>query len=813
MIFVEVIIPLPLPQYYTYSVPDEMAEEVELGKRVLVQFGRKKFYAAIVRKVHSQVSEGISYKPIQLVLDKIPVVSQTQMEFWEWVANYYMCTAGEVMQFAIPSQLRIESKTRILSNPNFEAFDKLTEEESNLLIKVTNEVAYLHDFGVKLMHTLRSLIKKQAILFIEEIEDKTPARKEKFVRLSPQAADEAFLNSTLDKLVKAPKQKEILEAYLRLSDAFGDSPKPRQVSQKILLEMTQGSYPSLKNLIDKGILETYSLSDWEVEEEVDEKSNLPILAPDQQRALEEINQGFEKKSVVLLHGITGSGKTEIYFHLIADVLQKGQQVLYLLPEIAITYQIIKRLKSVFGNRVFVYHSRISARLRMETYYRVHYNQSTEGQVIIGVRSSVFLPFSNLGLIIVDEEHENSYKQYEPAPRYNARDTAIKLASLLNAKVLLGSATPAVESYYNASIGKYGLVKLKERYRGIELPKMELVNMVAAQRKGKVQSHFSQILLNEIQQCLDENKQVLLFHNRRGFSPYIQCNNCKYIFRCRNCDVSLTYHKLNQSLTCHYCGFSIVVPTVCPQCASTDLKIRGYGTEKVEEELAIFFPDARIGRLDQDVARSRDVFDEIIGRLENGELDIVVGTQMISKGLDLARVELVGILDADSLLNYPDFRASERSFQLIVQVGGRAGRRNKQGKVIIQTYMPEHPIVQMALRHDYEAMYRLQLSERQTFHYPPFVRMIHLSIQHANEQKCEEASQMLFRQLQQKLHHQVLSPQKPIIARMFNLYLRDIYLKINPATPLTPVKKYLLECIAKIKSTYSTVNIVIDVDPQ
>lgn len=819
MVYVEVILPLPLNKFYTYAVPEEMQGELEVGKRVLVQFGQRKLYAAIIRRIITEVtSVDIQYKPILFVIDALPIVSTLQLEYWEWIADYYMCSVGEVMQSALPTYLRIESKTRVVINEEFKGFDKLDEEERKVLAVLGKEAVYLNDGKSRViipnfLGHLRTLVKKQAILLVEEVEEPAPPRVEKFVRLTPRATDELFLNKVLDKLKKAPKQKDLLETYLRLSDAFGDSPEPRPVSQKLLLEVTQSNYASLRALVEKEVLEIYSLSAWEIEKDEDKKENLPDLSPAQQKTLEGIKTAFAEKRVVLLHGVTGSGKTEIYFHLIAEALQKKQQVLYLLPEIAITYQIIRRLRHVFADRVLVYHSRITGKARVEVYHRMLQANNSAGQIILGVRSSIFLPFTNLGLIIVDEEHENSYKQYDPDPRYHARDAAIVLAGKFQAKVLLGSATPSIESYYNATIGKYGLVRLSERYSGIELPRMEVVNMVAARKKGKVQSHFSQILLHEIQHCLDEGKQVMLFHNRRGFAPYIQCEACKYIFRCRHCDVSLTYHKLPLSLTCHYCGYSLTIPSVCPQCQSANLKIRGFGTEKVEEELAIFFPEARIGRMDQDSVRTREAFDEIITRLEQGELDIVVGTQMITKGLDFAQVGLVGILDADSLLNYPDFRAYERSFQLMVQVGGRAGRKNQQGKVIIQTHMPEHPIIQMALRHDYEAMFRAQLPERQIFLYPPFTRLIHILLRHTDDKKCEMAARTLYQKLAEKLHQQVLQPQKALIPRIHDQYLYEIHLKIQPSLSLSVVKSYIFTCIEQLKKEYSTVSISIDVDPQ
>lgn len=819
MVYVEVILPLPLNKFYTYSVPDEMNGEVESGKRVLVQFGKRKLYAAVIRRVLTTVpDESIDYRPILFVIDALPVVTSQQLQYWEWLADYYLCSVGEVMQAALPAHLRIESKTRMLINPAFEQHESLSEEEHNVLNILSHETIYLNEEKQKInipnfLSILRTLVKKEAVLLVEEVEESAQPRLEKFVRLTPQAADEIFLKESLDRLTKAPKQKDLLETYLRLSDAFGDSPEPKPVKQKLLLEVTQSSYASLKALIEKGILETYSLAGWEIEKEDESVENLPVLSSAQQKALDEINSAFAEKSVVLLHGITGSGKTEIYFHLIAETLQKKQQVLYLLPEIAISYQIIRRLKRAFGDRVLVFHSRITNKTRMEVYHQVLWNANSVGQIVLGVRSSVFLPFTHLGLVIVDEEHENSYKQYDPAPRYHARDAAIVLAGMFQAKVLLGSATPSIESYYNATTGKYGIVKLNERYHGVELPRMELVNMTAARKRGNIQSHFSQILLDAMKRCLDEGKQVMLFHNRRGFAPYIQCQSCKYIFCCRHCDVSLTYHKFPQSLICHYCGFSLSMPSVCPQCQSSNLKIRGFGTEKVEEELAIFFPDAMIGRMDQDAVRSREAYDEIISRLEQGEIDILVGTQMITKGLDFAQVGLVGILDADSLINYPDFRAFERSFQLMVQVGGRAGRKNEQGKVIIQTHMPEHPIIQMAIRHNYEAMFHSQLPERKTFRYPPFTRLIYLSLRHTHDNKCEAAAQMLYQKLAEKLHLQVLRPQKPIIPRINNQYIYVIHLKINPSASLTAIKSYILACIEQVKRVHSTVSITIDVDPQ
>jgi primosomal protein N' (replication factor Y) len=846
-LFVEVILPLPLYQTFTYAVPPELSNEIMIGKRVVVQMGNRKLYTGLIYSILPTLPSGLTdIKAIISVLDDEPLVNNIQIKFWEWIARYYMCPIGEVMQMALPAGLNSGSKTFVTINFDFNQFDLLTEKEKQLfsLLKDTlidenrpknnvnkvknillSEVSFQNNSlslqnlskrfnNQNILPILRTLEKKNAVQLSEDIENRNlTAQRTYYIRLSEKASDEVFLSNFLDKLNKAPKQKLMLETFLQLSNAFSETGISWELPLKNLFDHTGVNYSALKGLEKKGILEIFSKSDTDLLHGINETICLPELSVLQQNTLQSIIDNFQKTNVVLLHGVTGSGKTEIYFHLIGETLKKGQEVLYLLPEISITSQMVSRLKEVFGDRVGIYHSRLSEGERRKVYSLLLSDNTDKCKIILGVRSSIFLPFDNLGLIIVDDEHESSYKQFEPAPRYHARDAAIVLATFFNAKVVLGSATPSLESYYNASNGKYGLVKLYERYKGVSLPKMKIVNMRIAKRKGRIQSNFSQILLENMKLCLDQHKQIILFQNRRGFAPYIQCQSCKYIFRCKNCDVSLTYHKNPLQMICHYCGYTVKVPDTCPECGSKYLKVMGFGTEKVEEELPIFFPLARIARMDQDSTRRKGAFSDIVNALEQQQIDILVGTQMITRGFDFPNIGLVGILNADNLLSYPDFRAYERSFQLLVQAGGRSGRKDIQGKVIIQTFMPEHPIIQMALKNDYLEMYNSQIVERKTFKYPPFTRLIYISLRHKNEKTSSEAAEMLYNMLLEKQKQWVLKPEVPIIARTHNLYIRNIFLKIPRNKALDEVKGNILECVAKIKKMFSTLSIIIDVDPQ
>ncbi len=816
--YVDVILPLPLPQTFTYSVPAELENYVDIGKRAIVQFGARKYYTAVIYKLRENIeTTNLQLKEIQAIIDDVPVVNEFQLEFWNWLSEYYMCSIGEIMQAALPAALKLESRTRAIINPSFADYELLSDKEKEIIELLNHyEELEIKDICTKLNQSnilpqLHKLQQKNALYFEEFIEDSFSPRAVKYVRLTDLAADESFLNQIYESLKRSPRQREILETYFRLSGAFEVSGKLKEVKQKILLETAQASYSSFKALIDKKVFEVYYKSPFDTDFHFDINVQLPILTPVQQKALDEIQTQLENKSVVLLHGVTSSGKTEIYFHLIDQVIKQGKQVLYILPEIALTYQMIRRLKQYFGERVGVYHSRITDQERIYIWQKLTSLTEQRFQIILGVRASIFLPFQNLGLVIIDEEHENTFKQFEPAPRYHARDAAIMLSTYFGAKVLLGSATPSVESYFNAQSGKYGLVQITERYGGISLPRIQVVNLSAARKKGNLKSMFSTILLEAIEEALKQKQQIILFQNRRGFAPYLQCTSCQYIFRCRNCDVTLTYHKHPVSLVCHYCGFSIDIPSVCNQCGSSTLQIKGFGTEKIEEELAIFFPEATISRMDMDSTRNKLAYDNIIGSFEKREIDILVGTQMVTKGLDFDNVGLVGILDADSLIHYPDFRSFERSFQLMVQVSGRSGRRENQGKVIIQTYMPDHPIIQQVLTNNYQAMYAQQIAERNQFKYPPFYKLIEIIIKDKDENQCQLAAQQLKSLLEQKIS-MVLGPEKPIVARIHNLYLRKIVLKLARNIHLLDTKKFIIESVEIVQQNFKSIRIIIDVDP-
>ena len=603
----------------------------------------------------------------------------------------------------------------------------------------------------------------------------------------------------------------MLLCYLRLSGFFDQSIET-EVTKKVLLESTEVTSAVLKGLCDKGILEVYTRDISRIDQTEVVTKDIAVLSDAQQKALESIRSLFENQDTVLLHGVTSSGKTEVYLHLIQQIIDDGKQVLYLLPEIAITTQIINRLRKHFGNKVGVYHSKFSDNERVEIWNRLSTPSNESYQVIIGVRSSVFLPFSNLGLIIVDEEHETSFKQYDPAPRYNARDISMVLAKLHRAKVLLGTATPSVETYFNATNGKYGLVNLFERFSGVKLPEIRLVNMRIARKKNHVQSLFSTELLDHIGLALEKAKQVILFQNRRGFSPYIECTSCGWIPKCNHCDVTLTYHKFQSQLVCHYCGFAILVPPRCKECSMPSIQTMGFGTEKIEEELSIIFPSARIARMDLDSTRGKHAHEEIILSFENQQVDILVGTQMVTKGLDFANVGLVGILNADNMLNFPDFRAFERSFQLMVQVAGRAGRKDERGLVIVQTSSPGHPIISDVLKNDFQSMYQTQIEERTDFHYPPLYRLIRFTIKHKDADSCDKISETLTLQFRQFMGNRVIGPDKPLISRIQNLHLRSVLLKIERNAPLSQIKKQLLAIIANVQSMHKSAQISIDVDP-
>lgn len=817
--YVDVIVPLPIASQYTYSVPAELEESVQEGCRVVVSFGQKKFYTAIVTKVHYVAPENYETKDVEEVLDTSPVILPTQFRFWEWLSTYYLCTLGDVYKAAMPSGMKLESETLVAYNEEFEATVPLPKNEQRILDLLNDDkeqcVTQLQKAsGLKsILPIIKRLLEKQAIFVKEDLKRNYKPRTEARVRLTEAYSTEHALRELFDNLGRAKKQLSLLMKYIELSGWMGTASTLKEVSKKDLLDKTGASVSILNSLVEKGVLETYYYEIGRLDKSIKGTLSLNPLNVAQERAFTAIRNSFQEKSVCLLHGVTSSGKTEIYIHLIEGVLRKGQQVLYLLPEIALTTQITERLKRVFGHRLGVYHSKFPDAERVEIWKKQLTDESYD--IILGVRSSIFLPFKRLGLIIVDEEHENTYKQQEPAPRYHARSAAIMLASMYGAKVLLGTATPSVESYFNARKGKYGLVQLKERYKEIRLPHIELVDIKELTRQKRMKGPFSPVLVKEIRSALDRKEQVILFQNRRGFAQMIECRTCGWIPKCKNCDVSLTFHKRLNQLTCHYCGYTQSVAASCPACGGVELLNRGIGTERIEEDIQLTFPDVRVARMDLDTTRSRTAYENIIADFEQGKTDILIGTQMISKGLDFNHVNVVGILNADTMLNYPDFRSYERAFQLMAQVAGRAGRKDKQGLVILQTKSPELPVISQVLNNDYEQLYEDQLAERQVFRYPPFYRLIYVYLKHRKEDVLEQAAEMAATLLRTGLGNRVLGPDKPPIARIQTLFIKKIMIKVELTASMTKVRDYLkgVQRTLSEDARFRSLIVYYDVDPQ
>lgn len=819
--FADVILPLPLKQLFTYSIPKALAEEVEIGKRVIVQFGARKIYTAVVHSLHNKTPKEYQTKDITAILDEKPIVNKIQLDFWQWIAEYYMCSVGEVFKAALPSGLKLESETKVIYNPEKNAQNKFTSTESLLLDYLANKnIASITEISSALnkkdaLPVIKSLLDKKAVLLEEKLKENYKPKTESFIKLHKTIKNESQLNESFNSLGRAPKQLQVLMTYIKLSGNFMQTNKFLEVSKKDLLNESKTSAAVIKSLIDKNILTEYDKSISRLDEGTVEETSIKKLSEAQLDAFNIIKNQFMEKDVVLLHGVTSSGKTEIYIHLIKEQIDQGKQVLYLLPEIALTAQIINRLKSVFGNRVGIYHSKFSDSERVEVYHNILEPKGTlKYDIILGVRSSLYLPFSKLGLIIVDEEHENTYKQYDPAPRYNARDSSVVLAQKYQAKVLLGTATPSIESYFNAKAGKYGFAKLTTRYQNIKLPEIQLVDILRAKKRKEMRSHFTPALIDSMQDSLAMGEQVILFQNRRGFAPYLECEMCGWIPQCNNCDVSMTYHRHQNELVCHYCGYSIRTPKTCNACGHTAVQTRGFGTEKIEDEIKIFFPDTKVARMDLDSTRSKNAYHNIISKFENGNIDILIGTQMVSKGLDFDNVSLVGILNADNMLNYPDFRAFERSFQLMSQVSGRAGRKNKQGKVIIQTSNPTHPILQFVLDNQYEDMYKSQLLERKNFHYPPFYRLINISIRHKNKDLTDKAAQQFGVYLRKVFSKRVLGPEPPLISRVQNYFIQRIIIKVEREKSFLKAKQLLDAQIINLITSdrFKSVQVSVDVDP-
>jgi len=816
--FAEVILPFPINQLFSYAIPESLIDTVHAGKRVIVQFGPRKLSTGIVRRTHSKSPEIKEIKPILEVLDDYSLVTEEQMKFWEWMAGYYMCAPGEVFKAALPSGLKLESESKILTNEDFDAKDLKKEHLETLFYTIQNNpglsIQELSKLTGKpnILAEIRKLIDFDAVYLEEKLRETLRVKKEKILFLATHLFSETDLQNCLDKLKSAPKQEELMNDIISRSlDAEGNLVKTAIPVSDII---GKHSPVSIKALADKGLIvrEVRALN---FVENFEGKPSRPVdLNQGQQVAFDLINQLYGEKDVVLLHGVTSSGKTEIYIHLIQEMISQNKQVLYLLPEIALTSQIVNRLRKVFGDDVGIYHSRFSDGERVEVYRRTASPGGNRYKIILGVRSAIFLPFSDLGLIIVDEEHENTYKQFDPAPRYNARDSSMVLAALHGAKVLLGTATPSIETYANALSGKYGLVNLTERYNKVLMPEIRIADIRDARKRKTMISVFTPSLIDAIYTTVANGKQVILFQNRRGFSSYIIDETCGWIPKCKICDVSLTYHKFRNSLECHYCGYTRKVPSSCESCGSTRLTNKGFGTEMVEDEIALIFKGIRVARLDLDTSRTRNSYELILESFGKGEIDILVGTQMLSKGLDFENVALVGILDADQMLNFPDFRAFERSYQLMAQVSGRAGRKDKQGSVIIQTTDPQLPLIQYVKQNDYQAMFREQIEERQLFNYPPFVRMIRITLKHKEFQAVQRAANSLAEEMRIVFGRRVLGPQQPLVGRISNYYLLNILLKIEKKSSFEKARKLLSDIIREASNAdvMSGVRILPDVDP-
>lgn len=788
--FLDVILPIPLERMFTYRITQAEAAYIKQGMRVAVPFGKSKLYTGIAYKVHQDKPLAYEAKDIEVILDDVPLINPTQLKHWQWIASYYMCTLGEVVRSGLPSSFLLESETMILPISEEEIDESLLDDDEFLVIEALKHQSSLFIKDVvailgkkNVLPVIQRLVAKKGIRLKEDIQEKYTPKTIKYIRISEAYKDEAALAEVLNNLSRAPKQSKAVLSYYQIE---AQTHKP--IKESDLVAQGQVSKAVIKALADKGIFEIYYLQTDRVQFEAGEKDvNNVTLNEYQSEALVAIQHSFNANKVCLLHGVTSAGKTEVYIKLIKEVMEQGKQILYLLPEIALTSQLINRLKAYFGNAVGVYHSKYNVNERVEVWNNV-LHQKESAQVVIGARSALYLPFQQLGLVIVDEEHEASFKQFDPAPRYHARDAAIVLAQLHHSKCLLGSATPSLESYANAKSGKYGLAKITRRYGNVLMPEIELVDIKEATRKKRMQGRFSERLFKEIEATLAEKEQIILFQNRRGFAPIVECTTCGHAVQCPNCDVSLTYHQHRTQLRCHYCGYHVGLPKACEACGNATLDTKGFGTEQIQEELKTLFPDANVGRMDLDTTRGKYGYQKIIAAFEAQEMDVLVGTQMVTKGLDFRNVGLVGIMNADTLLNFPDYRAHERSFQLMVQVAGRAGRTQKRGKVLIQTYNPYHQILQQVSTYNYEKMFAEQVYEREQFKYPPATRIMRITLKDRDYNKLNEAAEWFAGSLRNSMQGQVLGPEYPAVSRIRNEYIKHILIKFKPKEAVQHTKK-------------------------
>jgi len=823
LLFADVILPLPLDYHFTYRVPAAFQLRIKTGIRVIVQFGKRKFFSALVYKLHQNQPVGdFEIKDIDAILDEEPIIGEKQLIFWEWVANYYCCTLGEVYKAALPSGLKLESQTKISLNPETNLPENFSEKENLVLLllesRKTATIQELNQFlgQQSSLPVLKLLLEKNAVIVEEQLRESYKPRVVTFVKLNQELDSEDKLNATLDSLKKARKQEQLLKIFLD-ETLFGDA-RLTEISKKDLLEIANATDTVLKSLEEKHILELFSKEIGRIDRVQNAELLIKELSEPQQKAYDEILTQFGTQQTVLLNGVTSSGKTEIYIRLIEEQMKLGKQVLYLVPEIGLTTQIIARLKTAFGDLCGIYHSKFNDAERVEIWFNVLNEKSghtgQQYKVILGARSAIFLPFKNLGLIIVDEEHENSYKQFDPAPRYNARDMAILMGNIHGAKVLLGSATPSYETYFNARSNKYGMVNLTERFQGIEMPELIPANTQEAYKRKLMRSVFTPELYDEIASALANKEQVILFQNRRGFAPFVQCGKCGWIPKCKYCDVSKTYHKNQSSLICHYCGNTTSLVTKCEECGSEEIKTRGFGTEKIEDEIKLLFPDARVARMDLDTTRAKRAYEQLIWQFEARKIDILVGTQMVTKGLDFDHVRVVGVLNADNLLNYPDFRSYERSFQLIMQVSGRAGRKNNRGKVVVQTTQPNHPVIQDLIANEYYRLFSRQMAERKMFRYPPYYRLIKIVVKHQNKERLDLAAQHLATAFKTHFNRNVLGPEYPVVGWIQMWFQKEILIKLPRDGKIQEAKQKIVEIINHAKSQPNNSQLIVyaDVDP-
>jgi primosomal protein N' (replication factor Y) len=825
-LFVDVILPLPLPKLYTYRVPYELNDNVVIGGRVIVQFGAKRTLSCIVAAVHETPPKEYQAKYILEFIDDAPVVTQPQLKLFRWMAEYYMCTLGEVINAALPSALKLSSESRIQLHPAYVAEGSpypLDDKEQRIVNALGSEDGKALTFTevgdlleVASFHkVIKSLMQKDVIFLFEQMADKYTPKVVKKVRLAEHFVTMAAVEQLFETLASKPKQVDVLLKYLQRVPVHQNEHLNHQGIEKAALTSSPHLSPSAVNtLIKNGILEQFDqiVSRFPLDE--NPLAQMPFALSDAQTsARDEVMTLFNQKNIVLLHGVTGSGKTEIYIDLIRQALDGGGQVLYLLPEIALTAQIVTRLMRVFGSRLGVYHSKFSDNERVEVWNGV---LSGRFQVVVGVRSAVFLPFDNLALLIVDEEHESSYKQYDPAPRYNAREVALMIGNFQGAKVLLGSATPAVETFYMARQGRYGLVSLTKRFGEAGMPEIELIDTRKLRADKKMHNHFSADLLNAMESKIAQDEQVILFQNRRGYAPVTACQDCGYIPKCQSCAVSLSYHKHAHELRCHYCGYHEGMPTQCPACGSRALRTQGFGTEKLEDDLKIMLPQANVQRMDLDTTRAKNAYQQIIGDFEQQKTNVLVGTQMVTKGLDFENVSLVGIVNADAIIHYPDYRAHERAYQMFVQVSGRAGRKGKKGKVLIQTADPTQVIFDKVIRNDYLEFYEYEITQRREHEYPPFTRMIKLTVKHMDQELAQKAAILLTQELIDRLGRSiVLGPEAPYIFRIRNFFLQEIIIKLSREH--TVLKQAKLDICAALdvvrdQKEYRQARLVVDVDP-